>query len=432
MKAGNDVETPTPKRRRGWLTGIIAIIIALVLLSGGFIAGLAVAPATDQAGTASSDEPTAVVGKFDIFWQAWNLVQQHYVDREAVDPTQMTYGAISGMLASLGDVGHTRFLSPEDLKAEQENLSGEFEGVGAEMGTKDGQPIVVAPLPNSPAQKAGLRAGDVVVRVNDQDVTGMSLDEVIKLVRGPAGSKVTLTVIHQGETTLTPITITRAKINVPSVLWSMLPGTHVAHILVSQFATNATNQLVAAIGAAKEQGATGIILDLRNNPGGLVDEAIGVASQFIGDGTIFIEQDAQGNRKSIGAKEGGKALDIPLVVLINQGSASSSEIVAGAIKDHQRAKLIGETTFGTGTVLSQYGLSDGSAVLIGTVKWLTPDGHQIWHQGIKPDIEVSLPPNASPVVPTNEADMTAEQLQASKDTQLLRALEEIKKEIPKP
>jgi carboxyl-terminal processing protease len=231
--------------------------------------------------------------------------------------------------------------------------------------------------------------------------------------------------MHQGETAQTDITIVRAKISVPSVTWSMLPGTKTAHILISQFASNATAGLVTAINNAQDAGATSIVLDLRNDTGGLLDEATGVTSQFVKQGNVLMVQDAQGKRTPVTVRGGGVALNIPMVVLVNNGTASAAEIVAGALQDHQRATIIGEKTFGTGTVLSTYHLSDGSAILLGTEEWLTPDGRQIWHNGITPDIEVALPSGATPLIPEQETNMTADQLQKSQDAQLLRALQEL-------
>lgn len=399
------------------------VLIAIILVGGGFVAGWASSPSSSPADGTSSQEPAAAAKNFGIFWQAWNILDQHYVDRKALNPTTMTYGAISGMLDSLGDTGHTRFLSPADLAQEQRSLSGQLEGIGAELAIRNGQPTIVAPLPDSPALHAGVRAGDVLVNVDGKSVANESLDTIVSQVSGKAGTKVTIGVIHPGQSKVTDITITRAKILVPSVTWAMLPGTTVADVLISQFAEKTTYQLVNTIKDAQSHGATAIILDLRNNPGGIFDEAIGVASQFIGKGAVLIEQNAQGQRKVDDVKPGGSALSIPMVVLVNSGTASASEIVAGAIQDHHRAKIVGQTTFGTGTVLSQYSLSDGSAILVGTTEWFTPDGHQIWHKGITPDISVSLPTNVMPLTPLTEQGMTAKELQSSGDAQLLKALE---------
>ncbi len=410
------------RRRRIWAIVFVTLILALALSSAAFTAGFVVGHNNPTPTTAAA-QPTSTPGNFDVFWQAWNLVQQNYVDQSAVDPTQMTYGAISGMLKALGDEGHTRFLTPQELKDEQQSLSGQLEGIGAEITTRNGIPTIVAPIQGSPAQKAGIRAGDQIMKVDGKDVTSMTLDEIVNLVRGPAGTNVTLTVIHPDQSTPTDITIERAKITVPSVTWAMIPGTTYAHILVSQFASNATAQLVSAIDNAKQAGATAIVLDLRNDPGGLLDEAVGVTSQFVKQGDVLLVQDAQGNKKPVTVRGGGKATDIPMVTLINEGTASSAEIVAGALQDHQRSQLIGTTTFGTGTVLSTYHLSDGSAILLGTEEWLTPNGRQIWHNGIEPDIKVELPSGATPLTPEQESDMSAEQLQQSKDDQLLRAIQ---------
>ncbi len=403
----------------------LGVVAAVVLLLGvGLGAGVAL-DRTDLLPGAVRCEPTSVAPTFSVFWQAWDLVEQHYVDQKALDPQQMTYGAIEGMLDSLGDTGHTRFLAPETLKQEQDSLSGHLEGIGAEISIRSGQPTIVAPLPGSPAQKAGVRPDDVIVKVDGKDVSNLTLDQVVNLVRGPAGSSVTLTVIHKGDTSLTDITVTRASISVPNVTWALLPGTTVAHLLVAQFAENCTNDLVSAVKDAQAKGANAFVLDLRNNPGGLRDEAIGVASQFLNGGNVLIEQDAQGHQTTYAVKPGGVATDVPLVVLINEGTASSAEIVAGAVQDQHRASLVGATTFGTGTVLSLFNLSDGSAMFLGTEEWFTPSGRQIWHHGISPDIPVTLPNGAVPLTPYEENSMTPQQLQSSQDTQLLRALQEV-------
>ncbi|HVB64843.1 MAG TPA: S41 family peptidase [Nitrolancea sp.] len=412
------------RRRRIWATIVITTILVLALASASFTAGFVVGHSNTNS-TASAEQPTATVPNFDVFWQAWNLVQKNYVDQKAVNNTALTYGAISGMVNALGDVGHSRFLTPSELKDEQQSLSGTLEGIGAEISTRDGQAVIVAPIAGSPAQKAGIRPGDVILKVDGKDVTSMSLDDIVKLVRGPAGTSVTLTVMHTGDSAQQDITIVRAKITVPSVTWALLPGTHIAHILVSQFATNATADLISAIDNSRQAGATSIVLDLRNDPGGLLDESVGVTSQFVKQGNVLLVQDAQGKRTPVTVRSGGNATNIPMVVLVNSGTASAAEIVAGALQDHQRAKLIGEKTFGTGTVLSTYHLSDGSAILLGTEEWLTPNGREIWHNGITPDIAVALPANVSPLTPEQETNMTPDQLQKSQDTQLLRGIQEL-------
>jgi carboxyl-terminal processing protease len=407
---------------------LTALVIVIVVIAGAsFLTGAA----TDRAGLLpglEAQQPKDTTTEFGVFWEAWNLVKANYVDRKALDNKDLTYGAVRGMVDSLGDIGHSRFLTPTELKAEEDSIAGKLEGIGAEMVSLHGAPTVLAPLPGSPAAKAGIRPGDIIVKVNGVDTTGMTLTEVVDKVRGPAGTKVTLTVIHANQGSMVDITVTRQAINYKSVTWAMLPGTPVAHVLIGEFSQGTTDELVSALNSVKQLGAKSIILDLRNDPGGLQDEAIGVASQFLKSGNVQLEQDAKGNRTPIPVRPGGMATDIPLVCIINEGSASSSEIVAGALQDNARAKLIGQKTFGTGTLLGTYRLSDGSALLLGTAEWLTPKGRVIWHQGISPDISVAQSLDVLPLIPTNEAGMTAEQLKSSGDDQLLRALSAISSE----
>jgi carboxyl-terminal processing protease len=402
----------------------LAVLLALVLVLSGYLTGLTVGRASASSGP-SAGEPTAVASTFAVFWQAWGLAQQHYVDRQALDATRMTYGATEGMLDALGDDGHTRFLSPDDVKSEQDALSGQIVGIGVEVSMRNGQPIVLAPIAGSPAQQAGLRSGDTIEAVNGQSTDGLSISQVTRVIHGPAGAPVTLTIVHPGETAPVDVSIVRASITVPSVSWAILPGTDTAQVLVSQFAEHSTDELAQALTAARAAGATSLILDLRNDPGGIRDEAVGVASQFLTDGDVLIERNARGEQHPYPVRPGGVAVDAPLAVLIDEGTASSAEIVAGALQDHRRGPLIGSTTFGTGTVLSMYPLSDGSAIYLGTAEWLTPSGRQIWHHGITPDDAVPLPPSARPLTPDDVRTLSAADLAASQDAQLLRALQAV-------
>jgi carboxyl-terminal processing protease len=346
------------------------------------------------------------------------------VDRSAVQTTQLEYGAISGMVDALGDTGHSRFMTPEMVKSENNFTQGSFEGIGAEVTqNNNGQTVIVAPFDGSPAKAAGVKPGDIIVKVDGTDVSGMSLSDVVSKVLGPAGSKVTLTLQDPTTGATRDVTITRAKIMVNNVTWIMLPGTTIADIRLAGFSQGVTADLQKALQQAQAQGATGIILDLRNNPGGLLDEAVGVTSQFLGSGNALMVKDAQGQEKPIAVEPGGTALTIPMVVLINQGTASAAEIVSGALQDAHRATILGETTFGTGTVLNAFPLSDGSQILLATQEWLTPNGRVIWHKGITPDVSVTLANTVSPFLPEGAQGTTAAQLQNSQDMQLLKAID---------
>jgi carboxyl-terminal processing protease len=367
-----------------------------------------------------------VCSDFQNFWKTWNLVNQHFVDPAAIKPDKMIDGAIEGMLDSLGDRGHTRYLSPESARAEQEALDGRFEGIGAYIDVRDDQPLIIQPIEGSPAERAGLRSGDLILRVNGETVFGITVEELRAKVRGPKGTSVTLTVQHENETSPVDINVTREEINIPSVTWRMLPD-QIALMHLSQFASRSSDEIKQALTDAQAQGATAVVLDLRNNPGGLVQELVGVASQFLPEGTtVLIEQDREGGRDPYKTKSGGVATQIPLIVLVNGNSASSAEILAGALKEAGRARVIGEPTFGTATVLRSYDLDDGAQVRIGTTQWLTPKGEVVRGKGIQPDEVVTLPAGAAPLSPAEAAQLDIQALRQSTDVQLVRALEDLK------
>lgn len=403
--------------------GFLGCLLFVVVFAGGVLAGAVLDdPARNLLRSFRSEEPAPGPDEA-LIEEAWQLIDEYYVDRSALETEALTYGAIGGMVAALGDEGHTTFLTPELVAAQHSQIEGEFEGIGAYIEMQDGMPVIVSAIDGSPAKEAGLESGDVIVSVDGEEVIGWTVTEVVNRVKGPAGSEVELGVLDPDTGETRTLTITRARIEVVNVNWQMLPGTQTAQVRIVSFSDGVTGDLVDVLQQVQEQGAESLILDLRSNPGGLLDEAIGVASQFLTEGNVMLMQDAQGRQVPLEVESGAVAPEIPMVVLVDRGSASASEIVAGALKDAGRATLVGETTFGTGTVLSEFPLSDGSSLLLATQEWLTPNGDSFWHTGIAPDVEVSLPEEAEPILPGNGTELTAESLQSSTDTQVLRALE---------
>src|SRR5262249_53160761 len=271
--------------------------------------------------------------------------------------------------------------------------------------------------------------GDVFLEVNGKSVSDLSLEKIVQMVGGPAGTPVTLRVLREGDAEPLSLTIKRGKVEVPSVSWRRLPGEPVAHLAIHSFGLHTVKELKEAIKALRGQSIRGVVIDVRGNPGGLKDQAVAVTSQFLKGGNVFIEQDARGRQTAVPVDRGGVAPDLPLVVLIDEGTASSAEIFAGAIQDHERGKLVGMRTFGTGTVLEPFRLSDGGALMLAVAQWLTPKGRKIWHHGITPDFEVELPEGALPLLPETEGELTAEALHRSQDRQLLKALEVLKGQL---
>jgi carboxyl-terminal processing protease len=397
----------------------LILLVLLIGLGGGIVLDRQVLTVY----AAPNNIPPNATANFQLMAQAWNIIRGNYVDQAAAQPQQLTYGAIGGMADALGDTGHSRFLTPEMVKAENDFTQGQFEGVGIEVQMKDNHLVVVAPIDGSPAQKAGLHSGEIILQVNGQDITGLPLDQVINRILGPAGTQVTLTIQDPSSGQTREVTLTRAKITLQNVTWQRVPGTTIADVRIVAFSQGVSAELHQALLDIQQQGMTGIVLDLRDDPGGLLDESIGVASQFLSGGNVLLEKDVHGKITPVPIEKKYAVTTLPMVVIINNGTASAAEITTGALQDAHRAKLVGETTFGTGTVLNQFSLSDGSALLLATQEWLTPDGHTIWHQGITPDVTVALPSNVSLVYPDAMKTMTAAQLQASGDTQLLRALD---------
>jgi carboxyl-terminal processing protease len=393
------------------------------MLGLGMIMGLIIGCQWLGAFTPSDKIPEDAESNFRLMAEAWNTVHRVYVDRKAVNPQPMTYGAISGMVDALGDTGHSRFLTPKMFEQEQSYSKGKLEGIGVEVRMKNSKLVIVAPLDDSPAQKAGLKTGEIILKVDGVEVSGLPIEDAIGRIMGPAGHPVTLTVLNPETGYNRDVNLVRAKIILRNVTWQRLTATPIAQIRISIFSKGVTKDLRKALLDIQRERLGAIILDLRNNPGGLFDEAVGTASQFLDGGNVLFEKDAKGKVKPVPVKSGGVAYTIPMVVLVNEGTASAPEIVAGALQDARRATLVGEKTFGTGTVLETFPLSDGSALMLAIEEWLTPSGHTIWHKGVSPDINVRLPPDIDPLFPGTKKGMTPTELRNSGDKQLLRALD---------
>lgn len=394
----------------------MAVVLLLGAFSGGFLAGhfLPTSSGVSRnlppiANTPSPEmdaaTPEDLQGLFEPFWEAWDIVHEQYVD-QPVDDYALMQGAIRGMLDALGDE-HTSFMNPEEFKAANESLAGEYEGIGAYVDTDGEWMTIISPIPGSPAEAAGLRSGDAVIAVDGEDMTGVNPELVRQRVLGPAGTAVILT-IRRGDEKPFDVKITRARITLRSAEGKMLED-GIAYVQVTTFGDRTTPELIAALEELMAQNPKGMILDLRNNGGGYLQTAVEVASQFVGEGVVLYEQYGDGERISYEAQPGGLAVDIPLVVLVNEGTASASEIVAGAIQDHERGQLVGVTTYGKGSVQNWVPLSnDQGAVRVTIAKWLTPDERAIHGIGLTPDVVV---------------EMTEEDYNNDRDPQLDKAVE---------
>ncbi len=334
----------------------------------------------------ATSTPAELENLFEPFWQSWDLVHDLYIDQPVNDELMMQ-GAIRGMMESLGDQ-HSSYMDPDQFRQSNMEIDGEYEGIGAWVDTTGEYLTIVSPMPGSPAEKAGLKPGDQIVAIDGEDMTGIDGSLVIRKVLGPAGSSLTLTIFREGELEPFDVTLERARIVLPIVEYEMLEG-NLAYIKLYSFSENATQEFTKALKDLMDQKPDGMIFDLRNNPGGVRDIAVEITSQFIGDGVIMYQEYGDGSRDTFEAVDGGLATDIPLVVLINEGSASGSEIVAGAIQDYERGTLVGAISFGKGSVQNWIPLDNEQGLVRVTVaRWLTPNGRTIHELGVEPDIEI--------------------------------------------
>jgi len=350
---------------------------------------------------------------FNVFWQAWQIIKDKYVYVEQVDNQKLVYGAISGLLNSLGD-SYTVFMPPADAKKFGEDISGEFSGIGAEIGIRNNQLLIIAPLKNSPAEKAGLRAGDKIFKINSTSTEGLIVDEAVKLIRGKEGTTVILTIMRNSWDNPKEFKIVRQIIQIPTVDWEIKEN-KIAYFSLHNFYENAPFLFYRAVIDTIFSNPKGIILDLRNNPGGYLEAAVNIAGWFLDANDLVVSEEFRsGSKEEFKASGNGYLKDLPIVILINEGSASASEILAGALRDNRGAKLVGKKSFGKGTVQELAGLKDGSQIKVTVAHWITPNGQIIEKNGLTPDYEVNI---------------TDEDIESGNDPQLAKALEIIRSEI---
>ncbi|MFH1427859.1 MAG: S41 family peptidase [Patescibacteria group bacterium] len=399
------------------------VIIALVLMMISFGSGLYLAGNNEIVKELAHEEVVylgQIIGKysepkagvltqdvdFNLYWEVWDALKKDYVDKEELNEKELFYGSLKGLVAAIGDP-YTVFMDPKIAQEFEDDLAGTFEGIGAEIGIRDEIITIVAPLTDMPAEKAGLQSGDKIYAINNESTAGISIDEAVQKIRGPKGTEVTLTISRDGFEQAEDITITRGQIIVKSVRTEVKEN-NIFYIKITNFNDDTLDLFNRAARDVLAKNPSGIIVDLRNNPGGYLDTAIEISSEWIDEGVIVIEQFTDEKKNDYLSRGRARLKDFPTVVLVNQGSASASEIVAGALRDYEKATIVGMQTFGKGSVQSLAEFNDGSSVKITVAKWLTPNGDCINEEGIAPDIEV---------------DLTIEEFKEGKDPQLDKAME---------
>lgn len=393
---------------------LIMVMLSVALVSAAFLGGFAtsrIVLSGNQAVTGQSNDgsPVEFRASMPVFWEAWNIVKNNFY-KQPIDETELSYGAVGGMVDSLGDP-HTQFVQPEGAKLINSDLEGTFEGIGATVEMRNGRLTIVSPIKGTPADRAGLKANDVILQVDDTQIVNMTVEDAIKIIRGPKGSTVRLKV-QRGSQPAFDISLQRDTIQVPVVEAKTLED-NVAYIKLNEFTATAPGALHNALQEAMAKNPKALIFDLRNNPGGFLDSAVKIASEFIpADNVVLVEAFKSGEKQFYKTESGGLATQVPIVLLVNGGSASASEILAGALRDYNRAEIIGTTTYGKGSVQTPHSLSDQSQLRVTIAHFLSPKEHEINGVGIKPDIVVD--------------DPTAAQDVRGDDPQLDRAVEYVK------
>ena len=401
----------TPYRK--WILGAL---VAFVVIGGAFRLGYVSGSkgftfdSKNFVVTNKNDSPTVV--DYNLLWEALRIVQNKYIDSENIDPQKVLYGAIEGAVSAAGDE-YTQFFDPETYSQFKTELQGSFSGIGAEIGMRDENVVVIAPLADSPAEKAGVRANDVILSINGESTAGLGVDEAVSKIRGEEGTQVTLSMFREGNTAPIDITITRQKIELKSVKleYKDVNGKRVALLTISRFGEDTQVLFDAAVADIRKNNPAGIIVDVRNNPGGYLQTSVDVSSDWLEKGMLVVKEEHSEKDVILYNSEGINRLgNFKTVILINGGSASASEILAGALKDNGKAILIGEKSFGKGSVQELIEVGNGSAVKVTIAKWITPSGKNLNHDGLEPDIAVEL---------------TSEDITANRDPQLDRALQEV-------
>ena len=345
---------------------------------------MAVACATFSVGSSEPESVAELPPEFSKLAEVWDLLQREHIDPSGIDPQAAANGAIRGMMDSIDDP-HASYLDTDQYSMMRQDIRGYFEGIGAEVGVRNGLITIIAPIPDTPAEEAGVRPGDVIMEVDGESTAGLELFEVINLIRGQQGTSVRLLVRRDRTGETEELEIIRGVIPLESVRLTMLVG-RIGHLRITSFSGTSKEELLKALERFERSRGLGLVVDIRNNPGGLVSSVVEVTSQFVGEGLVLYQLDGQGNRRDWNAEPGGLALEVPMVVLMNNGSASASEVFAGAIMHHERAKTIGVTTYGKGSVNNLWPLTDGSAVNFTIARWYTPSGQLIEGEGVTPDM----------------------------------------------
>mgnify|MGYP001595566798 CR=1 FL=1 len=406
-----------------WVRAGIMVIIVGVIAAEAFYLGYNKGVENPKTvlirGVSNLEEGKPDAVDFNTFWQSWKILKDKYVNTGKIDNQTLVYGAISGLFDSLKDP-NTVFMPPSDAKKFNEDISGEFSGVGMEIGIRNDQLVIIAPLKDTPAERAGLKAGDKILKIDDKMSVEMAVDEAVKLIRGPRGTTVILTIQRNGWDKSKEFSVIRDIIQIPTIDFEMLALSeaeekNIAYFHLYNFYENAPFLFYQSAVKTAMQNPKGIILDLRNNPGGYLEASVNLAGWFLEPGELVVtEEFGSGKKEEFRANNSGFFKDLPVVILINEGSASASEILAGALRDNRGIKLVGKKSFGKGTVQELERLRDGSSIKITVAHWLMPNGGLIEKNGITPDYEINI---------------TEEDVKANRDPQLEKAMEILKSQL---